>query len=124
LDEDGFIYITGRLSRFSKIGGEMVPHILIEQAISDIVGLDEEGLQRVAVASVPDPKRGERLVVLHLPCIEMNPSEILQKLASQGLPTLYLPSEDSFAEVPAIPMLGTGKLDLKGLQQAAKELFS
>jgi len=124
IDEDGFIYITGRLSRFSKIGGEMIPHILIEQSISDIVGLDEEGLQRVAVASVPDPKRGERLVVLHLPGIAMKPSEIIQKLTAKGLPGIYLPSEDSFAEVQAIPMLGTGKLDLKGLQQTAKDLFS
>lgn len=124
IDEDGFIYITGRLSRFSKIGGEMVPHILIEQAISDIVGLDEEGLQRVAVSSVPDPKRGERLVVLHLPGIAHNPSEIVQKLTAKGLPGIYLPSEDSFVEVKAIPMLGTGKLDLRGLQQAAKDLFT
>jgi acyl-[acyl-carrier-protein]-phospholipid O-acyltransferase/long-chain-fatty-acid--[acyl-carrier-protein] ligase len=123
IDAEGFIYITGRLSRFSKIGGEMVPHILVEQAISDIVGLDEEGLQRVAVASVPDPKRGERLVVLHTAGTTVNPSEIIQKLTAQGLPGIYLPSEDSFAEVEQIPMLGTGKLDLKGLQDRAKELF-
>lgn len=124
IDEEGFIYITGRLSRFSKIAGEMVPHILIEQAISDIVGLDDEGMQQVAVSSVPDPKRGERLVVLHLPGISHKPADIVQKLTAQGLPGIYLPGEDSFAEVPAIPMLGTGKLDLKGLQQTAKELFT
>jgi acyl-[acyl-carrier-protein]-phospholipid O-acyltransferase/long-chain-fatty-acid--[acyl-carrier-protein] ligase len=123
IDEDGFIYITGRLSRFSKIGGEMVPHIMIEQAISDIVGLDDEGLQRVAVAAVPDPKRGERLVVLHKPGLPYSPGEIVRKLTEKGLPNLYLPSEDSFAEVSGIPMLGSGKLDLKGLQQSAKSLF-
>jgi acyl-[acyl-carrier-protein]-phospholipid O-acyltransferase/long-chain-fatty-acid--[acyl-carrier-protein] ligase len=124
IDQDGFIYITGRLSRFSKIAGEMVPHILIEQAISEIVGLDEEGLQQVAIASVPDPKRGERLVVLHKQGLTVRPAEILRKLTERGLPNLYLPTEDSFAEVAAIPMLGSGKLDLKGLQQTAKELFS
>lgn len=123
LDEQGFIYITGRLSRFSKIAGEMVPHILIEQALSDIVGLDEDGLQQVAVSSVPDAKRGERLVVLHKPGITLGPAEIVRRLSEKGLPNLYLPTEDSFAEVPAIPMLGSGKLDLKGLQAAAKQLF-
>lgn len=123
IDADGFIYITGRLSRFSKIAGEMVPHILIEQAISEIVGLDDEGLQQIAISSVPDPKRGERLVVLHKPGMGVQPSEILRKLTERGLPNLYLPTEDSFAEVPAIPMLGSGKLDLKGLQQAAKDRF-
>jgi acyl-[acyl-carrier-protein]-phospholipid O-acyltransferase / long-chain-fatty-acid--[acyl-carrier-protein] ligase len=123
IDSDGFIYITGRLSRFSKIAGEMVPHILVEQAISDIVGLDEEGLQQVAIASVPDPKRGERLVVLHKPRLPLTPTEIVRKLSEKGLPNLYLPGDDSFAEVTAIPMLGSGKLDLKGLQTTAKELF-
>lgn len=124
IDRDGFIHITGRLSRFSKIAGEMVPHILIEQALSEIVGLDEEGLQRVAVSSVPDAKKGERLVVLHKPGLSLNSAEIIRKLSERGLPNLYLPAEDCFAEVPAIPMLGSGKLDLKGLQQAAKQLFT
>lgn len=124
IDKDGFIHITGRLSRFSKIGGEMVPHVLIEQTISDIVGLDDEGLQRVAVASVPDPKKGERIVVLHTAGLGMKPGQIVEKLSDKGLPNIYLPGEDSFAEVEAIPMLGTGKLDLKALQQAAKDLFA
>ena len=123
IDSEGFIHITGRLSRFSKIGGEMVPHVLVEQTISDVVGLDDEGLQRVAVASVPDEKRGERLVVLHTPGLSLRPSEIIQKLSAHGLPNIYLPGEDSFVEVEAIPMLGTGKLDLKALQQTAKSLF-
>ncbi len=124
IDQDGFIHITGRLSRFSKIAGEMVPHILIEQALSEIVGLDDEGLQRIAVSSVPDPKRGERLVVLHKPGLALKPSEILRKLSERGMPNLYLPGEDCFAEVAAIPMLGSGKLDLKGLQQSAKQIFA
>lgn len=124
IDAEGFIHITGRLSRFSKIGGEMVPHILIEQTLSEIVGLDDDGLQRVAIASVPDPKKGEKLVVLHKPGLGMAPPEIIRKLSERGLPNLYLPAEDCFAEVQAIPMLGSGKLDLKGLQQAAKQLFA
>lgn len=118
IDEDGFIEITGRLSRFSKIGGEMVPHIQIEEVLSDIVGSDEEGTIRVAVSAVPDTKRGERLIVLYtqLPC---DKSEVLGKLSEAGLPNIYLPSADSFYQVDAIPILGTGKLDLKGLKQLA-----
>ena len=64
LDEDGFIHITGRLSRFSKIGGEMVPHIKIEDAVQAFVGMDEEAGPSIAVSAVPDPKKGEKLVVL------------------------------------------------------------
>ncbi len=54
---DGFIEITGRLSRFSKIGGEMVPHIQIEDTISRILGPTDDGSLRAAVTAVPDPKR-------------------------------------------------------------------
>ena len=56
--------ITGRISRFSKIGGEMVPHIRVEEAIRQVLGLDEDEL-KVAVTAVPDAKKGERLVVLY-----------------------------------------------------------
>ena len=118
IDEEGFIEITGRLSRFSKIGGEMVPHIQIEEALSEIIGMDEEGTIRVAVSSVPDEKRGERIVVLYTDLPE-DQSVILRKLAAMGLPNIYLPSADSFYKVESIPILGTGKLDLKGLKKAA-----
>ncbi|RMF42447.1 MAG: AMP-dependent synthetase [Planctomycetota bacterium] len=123
IDEDGFLYITGRLSRFSKIGGEMVPHIQIEEAISRIIGTDEEGKLRVAVTAVPDPRKGERLVVLHtgLPC---PPATILQKLSEMGLPKLYLPDEDCFLQVDEIPVLGSGKLDLRRMRDIALQHFS
>ncbi len=66
IDDDGFITITGRESRFSKIGGEMVPHLRIEEILQELIGMDEEGgMLNVAVTSVPDRKKGERLVVLH-----------------------------------------------------------
>ncbi len=61
-DEDGFLTITDRLSRFSKIGGEMVPHIKIEEKLHELAGATE---QRFVVTGVPDGKKGERLVVLH-----------------------------------------------------------
>lgn len=117
IDEDGFLFITGRQSRFSKIGGEMVPHIQIEESILVILGEEQDDLT-VGVTSVPDEKKGERIIVLHK-ALTKSPSEILKGLTAMGLPNLFLPSEDSFIQVDAIPMLGTGKLDLRGLQQLA-----
>ncbi|MCY2984527.1 MAG: AMP-binding protein [Planctomycetota bacterium] len=119
IDDDGFVFITGRQSRFSKIGGEMVPHIQIEEAINEIIGESEEALS-VGVTSVPDEKKGERMIVLHTK-LSKTPNEIVKGLSAKGFPNLFLPSEDSFIQVDAIPLLGTGKLDLRGLQQLAKD---
>ena len=118
IDKNGYIHITGRQSRFSKIAGEMVPHIQIEEAIQGILGADSEGILAAVVTAIPDEKRGERLVVLHTP-LSLSVSEILKRLSEAGLPNLYLPGEDSFVLVDAIPVLGTGKLDLKAMQQLA-----
>jgi acyl-[acyl-carrier-protein]-phospholipid O-acyltransferase/long-chain-fatty-acid--[acyl-carrier-protein] ligase len=126
LDSDGFIHITGRQSRFSKIGGEMVPHIQIEETIMKIIGVQdggEGGGPQAVVTAVPDAKRGERLIVLHTK-LPVTPGEIIKKLQAEGLPNLYLPSEDSFLEVEQIPVLGTGKLDLRMMQQIAKQNFT
>ena len=122
IDDDGFVFVTGRQSRFSNIGGEMVPHIQIEEAITQFVG-DNEGQISVAVTSVPDEKKGERLIVLHTE-ISKTPAEITKALSEIGLPNLFIPSQDSFIKVEAIPILGTGKLDLRGLQQMAKDLLN
>ena len=122
IDADGFITLTGRQSRFSKIGGEMVPHVTIEEAINAELGAEEGSLVAV-VTSVPDAKKGERLVVLHLPT-DRDPFEIGQKLADRGLPNLWIPSPDSFVAIEEIPVLGSGKLDLKRLSDLAKERFS
>jgi acyl-[acyl-carrier-protein]-phospholipid O-acyltransferase / long-chain-fatty-acid--[acyl-carrier-protein] ligase len=121
IDDEGFITITGRISRFSKIAGEMIPHIRVEEAIGDVLGLDEEEV-KIAVTSVPDAKKGERLVVLHTD-LEQEPTEICRKLAAAGLPPLWIPSADSFRRVELIPLLGTGKLDLKRLKEVAIEEF-
>lgn len=125
IDEEGFIEITGRQSRFSKIGGEMVPHIKIEEALLkllDDAGSEEPQVQ-LAVTAVPDEKKGERLVVVHKP-LSKTPEELIQGLAAAGLPNLWMPSLDSFLEVEEIPVLGTGKLDLKRLKQVALQHFS
>ena len=94
-DEDGFLQITDRLSRFSKIGGEMVPHIRVEEALHELAGVTE---QTFAVAGVPDERKGERLVVLHtLPEDELK--ACLGKLPQSGLPNLWMPRPDAFHRV-------------------------
>jgi acyl-[acyl-carrier-protein]-phospholipid O-acyltransferase/long-chain-fatty-acid--[acyl-carrier-protein] ligase len=122
IDSDGFIEITGRESRFSKIGGEMVPHVKIEEALQAILGGDEDHLKAV-VTAVPDPFKGERLVVMHTR-IEKSPQQVCKDLAAAGLPNLWIPGVDSFCELPEIPVLGTGKLDLKALKDLALKKFA
>jgi acyl-[acyl-carrier-protein]-phospholipid O-acyltransferase / long-chain-fatty-acid--[acyl-carrier-protein] ligase len=121
IDEDGFIQITGRQSRFSKIGGEMVPHLLIEEGLAQIIGIDDEEGFRAVVTAIVDERKGERIVVLHK-AISKTPEELRRGLSELGFPNLYIPSEDSFFQVEAIPVLGTGKLDLRGIKQMANEV--
>jgi acyl-[acyl-carrier-protein]-phospholipid O-acyltransferase/long-chain-fatty-acid--[acyl-carrier-protein] ligase len=122
IDADGFIQITDRQSRFSKIGGEMVPHIKIEEAIQRVLG-GEQGALNAVVTAVPDDFRGERLVVIHT-ALEKTPDQICRDLAAAGLPNIWIPSPDSFCQVEEIPVLGTGKLDLRGLKNLALEKFA
>jgi 1-acyl-sn-glycerol-3-phosphate acyltransferase len=117
LDDDGFLTITDRLSRFSKIGGEMVPHGKVEEALQQAAGADS---QVFAVTGLPDDKKGERLVVLHTLDESMVP-DILAKLSMLGLPNLFIPSRQHFVMVETIPVLGTGKLDLRGVKRIAME---
>jgi len=117
LDEDGFVTITDRLSRFSKIGGEMVPHGTIEEALHQAVGADT---QVFAVTGLPDEKKGERLAVLHT-LDESGIPAILEKLSQSGLPNLFIPGKQQFVKVEALPVLGTGKLDLRGVKRIAME---
>jgi acyl-[acyl-carrier-protein]-phospholipid O-acyltransferase/long-chain-fatty-acid--[acyl-carrier-protein] ligase len=118
IDEDGYLWIEGRLSRFSKIGGEMVPHGHIEEKLHELIGVTE---QVFAVAGVPDEKKGERLVVLHTVGEDLL-EDVLQKLAEAEMPNLWKPKRRQFVAVEALPYLGTGKLDLKGLQRMAAQL--
>ena len=117
LDEDGYLTITDRLSRFSKIGGEMVPHGRVEEALQQAAAADT---QVFAVTGIPDEKKGERLAVLHT-LDETRIPEILSQLAADGLPNLFIPSRANFVKVEALPVLGTGKMDLRGLKRIAIE---
>lgn len=117
VDPDGFLKITDRLSRFSKIAGEMVPHMGLESAIMAVAGVDE---QQVAVTSVPDPKHGERLCVLHTD-LGMTPDEVRRRLIAAEVPKLWIPAVRDFIQVDEIPITGTGKLDLRTLRELAQQ---
>jgi acyl-[acyl-carrier-protein]-phospholipid O-acyltransferase/long-chain-fatty-acid--[acyl-carrier-protein] ligase len=115
MDEDGFITITDRLSRFSKIGGEMVPHIKVEERLHECA---ESAEQVFAVTGVPDGKKGERLMVLHV-LSEEKLRDALEKFAATDLPPLWKPKRNQFVKIDAIPYLGTGKLDLRRIKETA-----
>ena len=117
LDEDGFLQITDRITRFSKIGGEMVPHIKVEEKLHELAGATE---QTFAVTGVPDEKKGERLVVLHT-LDDGKLAPVLDNLADSDLPNLWKPRPDQFFHVDALPVLGTGKLDLRKVREVAVE---
>ena len=115
-DEDGFLQITGRLSRFSKIGGEMVPHMKIEEKLHELAGVTE---QTFVITGVPDEKRGERLVVLHK-LADADLITCLENFAACDLPNLWKPKADAFHRVENFPLLGTGKLDLRAMKELAQ----
>jgi acyl-[acyl-carrier-protein]-phospholipid O-acyltransferase/long-chain-fatty-acid--[acyl-carrier-protein] ligase len=115
MEDDGFLTITDRLSRFSKIGGEMVPHIRIEEKLHELAETTE---QIFAVTSVADDKKGERIIVVHtLPDRKLVP--VLERLALCDLPALWKPKPSQFVRADVLPLLGTGKLDLRAIKSLA-----
>ena len=118
LEEDGFLTITDRLSRFSKIGGEMVPHVRIEDKLQELAGVTE---QVFAVTSLPDDKKGERIVVISTLSDEKL-APVVEKFAQCDLPALWKPRSNQFFHVDALPILGTGKIDLRGVKALASAM--
>ncbi len=116
-DEDGFLYIEGRLSRFSKIGGEMVPHETIEQKIIDLLELSGRDERPIAIVGVQDEAKGEALVLLS--AVDLDLAELRKKLQEAGVPNLWIPKQ--VHRVDSIPVLASGKLDLKKCQALAAE---
>jgi len=116
IDDEGFLTITDRLSRFSKIAGEMVPHMRIEEAIGNVIG---DAV--CAVTAIADEQRGERVVALYAGC-DLSPVELWQRLSETALPKLWIPKCENLYPVTEIPLLGTGKLDLGALKLRAQEL--
>ena len=120
LDEDGFLFIEGRLSRFSKIGGEMVPHETVEEHITRAYHLESESERKIAVVGVPDDEKGEALVLLSTVSSEAVKQEIIQlryTLLEQGVPALWIPKR--LVRVEQIPVLASGKLDIKACEKLA-----
>ena len=116
VDDDGFITITDRLSRFAKIAGEMIPLIRVEETLHQALGLTDQVL---TVVTMPDEKKGERLVVVHtLPDEKLD--ELFEKLPRYNLPNLWVPRRESFIRIAEIPRLATGKVDLKKVSEAAQ----
>ena len=118
MEEDGFLRITDRLSRFSKIGGEMVPHIKIEEKLHELA---EAAEQLFVVSAVPDEKKGEKIIVLHT-LTDAKLAPVLEKLAQCDLPALWKPRSNQFFRVETLPYLGTGKLDLRAVKTKAVEM--
>jgi acyl-[acyl-carrier-protein]-phospholipid O-acyltransferase/long-chain-fatty-acid--[acyl-carrier-protein] ligase len=116
VDADGFVRITDRLARFSKIGGEMVPHGRVEEALHAAAGIDTPAF---LVTSLTDAKKGEKLAVLHT--LEADRiGAILEGASAAGLPNLFLPRAENFVRVESLPLLGTGKLDLRTAREIAQ----
>jgi acyl-[acyl-carrier-protein]-phospholipid O-acyltransferase/long-chain-fatty-acid--[acyl-carrier-protein] ligase len=118
MDVRGFVKLAGRLSRFSKIGGEMVPHLAVEEALQQVVGVDEACL---AVTGVASESKGEELVVCYTPPAG-KPDALLEKMRGLDIPNLWLPRRENFIEVQDLPLLGSGKLDLSAIGIIAGQL--
>lgn len=118
-DEDGFFTITDRLARFSKIGGEMVPHQKVEDELQLLIGSTDRVF---TVTALPDERKGERLVVLHTKLPDGWTVESLwRRLNERGLPSLWVPSQRDFFEIQEMPVLGSGKMDFKKVKEIAVE---
>ncbi|HSF56926.1 MAG TPA: acyl-[ACP]--phospholipid O-acyltransferase [Candidatus Binatia bacterium] len=115
LDEDGFITITDRISRFSKIGGEMVPHMKIEEVVNTILGEAAS-----VVTALPDEQKGEKLVAFYTRN-GMSVDELWDRLNRSDLPKLWIPKRENIHCIDSIPLLGSGKVDLKKVKRLAAE---
>ena len=113
MDDRGFVFLTGRLSRFSKIAGEMVPHGAVEEALQAASEMDEPC---VAVVGKTDAAKGEQLAVCYTEQAG-DPHVLISKLRNLDLPNLWIPRPANFVRIPELPILGTGKLDLCAIQK-------
>ncbi len=117
IDAEGFIKIVDRQSRFSKIAGEMIPHGKIEEVLQKLV----PGVQ-AAVTSVPDARKGERLMVFLSGATAPGARDVWQMLMSSGLPNIWVPKAEDIHIVESLPTLASGKLDLRAIKRMAAEL--
>ena len=120
IDQDGFISIVGRQSRFAKIGGEQVPFAAIEEPLAALTSGSEDGAPRAVVTAVPDEATGERLVVVHT-ALDQSPDELVKGLADAGLPRLFIPAPVDFHQIDSMPLIGIGKVDLEAINRFARQ---
>ena len=114
IDEDGFLTIVDRYSRFVKIGGEMISLSAVEEEIRKIIPEEVE----IVAAGVPDSKKGEKIVLLYHGDIEEK--ELKAMIAKSNLNPLMKPTLYHYLE--EMPKLGSGKTDLKKAKQLAMEI--
>ncbi len=95
----------------------MVPHLRIEDAVADILGGPA-----CVVTGVPDQHRGERLALLYTDA-NIAPRDLWRRLSQSGLPALWIPKCDDIFQVASLPLLGTGKLDLRAIKAQAARLM-
>ena len=114
LDEDGFLTIVDRYSRFAKVAGEMVSLGLVEGEINKLLSEEDQ----IAISALPDEKKGEKLVLLLEGELEID--TLKEKIKSLEMNLLFVPSE--YFKVEELPKLGTGKADFKGAKKLAEEL--
>lgn len=112
LDEDGFLTIVDRYSRFAKLGGEMISLTQVEEQVRRVLTKPE--LELVA-ANVPDPKKGERIILLTATDLDLD--GLRKDLIEAGLNPLTIPAE--IRRVEQIPKLGSGKTDFSGAKKLA-----
>lgn len=116
-DEDGFLYIEGRVARFSKIGGEMVPHEALEVKIQEALGTGDEEIRSLCIVGIPNATKGEAIVLLSTR--ELDLSALRSKLLERGVPPLWIPK--IVKRLASIPVMTSGKLDLQACKKAALE---
>ncbi len=120
IDDDGFLTIVDRYSRFAKLGGEMISLGAVEEGVSKIISEDEDSQIDFAATCVEDEKKGEKIVLL-ISNISKEELDILKQKILKNfdnklmIPSLYYIVED-------IPKLGTGKKDFNSVKKFAINL--
>ena len=113
LDAKGYLSIRGRLKRFAKIGGEMVSLAVVENCASAVW---PDNIHAAAI--LPDPKRGEQIVLL-TDRRDAPRGLLLAWAQSHGVPELSVPKK--IISVDEVPVLGTGKIDYVSVKNLAEE---
>ena len=119
IDEDGFITIVDRYSRFAKLGGEMISLGAVEEKISRLLELKDDSSVDFIVTSVEDEKKGEKIVLLISNVDEEYVLKLKEKILNNFENKLMIPSNIKI--IDEIPKLGSGKKDFNAAKLKAKD---